>query len=223
MNATVKDVMTRRVVAVSADVTYKDLAAELRENHVSALPVLDGEGRVIGVVSESDLLAKQALDGQDVSVINGILHRREQNKASAVTAAALMTTPAITIGADDTVAQAARLMYTRRVKRLPVVAPDGRIVGIVSRSDALSVYSRPDEDIRREITREVILGAILTDPARFVVEVKDGIVTISGTPETADVGHDMVRSMRHVEGVVAVRDRLSYPPVERPSSPGPLF
>ena len=223
MSATVKDVMTSRVVAVREDVTYKDLADELRENHVSALPVLDGEGRVVGVVSESDLLAKQALDGQDTGVINGILHRREQNKASAVTAAALMNSPAITNGADDSVAQAARLMYTRRVKRLPVVGADGRLVGIVSRADALSVYSRADEDIRREITEEVILGAILTDPARFLVEVKDGIVTIAGTPETAGVGHDIIRSVRHVEGVVAVRDRLSYPPAERPSSPGPLF
>jgi CBS domain-containing protein len=223
MSAIVKDVMTTQVFAVRQDATYKDMAAELREHHISALPVLDDEGRVVGVVSESDLLAKQALDGQDLTVIDGILHRREQAKAAAVTAAALMTRPAITVGAGDTVAHAARLMYTRRVKRLPVVTDDGDLVGIVSRSDALSVYSRPDEDIRREITQTVILETILTDPARFTVEVRDGIVTIGGTPETAAVGRDIISSIRHVEGVVAVRDRLSYPPAERPSSPGPLF
>jgi CBS-domain-containing membrane protein len=223
MSAIVKDVMTTQVFAVRQDATYKDMATELREHHISALPVLDDEGRVIGVVSESDLLAKQALDGHDLGVIDGILHRREQAKASAVTAAALMNSPAITITADDTVAHAARLMYTRRVKRLPVVTDDGHLVGIVSRADALSVYSRPDDDIRREITQTVILETILTDPARFQVEVRDGIVTIAGTPETANVGRDIVRSIRHVEGVVAVRDRLSYPPAERPTSPGPLF
>jgi CBS domain-containing protein len=223
MSAIVKDVMTTRVFAVRQDATYKDMATELREHHVSALPVLDDGGKVIGVVSESDLLARQALDGQDPGVIGGILHRREQSKATAVTAAALMTRPALTITAGDTVAHAARLMYTRRVRRLPVVTDDGQLIGIVSRADALSVYSRPDEDIRREITQTVILETILTDPARFTVDVKDGIVTIAGRPETTPVGHDIIRSIRHVEGVVAVRDRLSYPPAERPSSPGPLF
>jgi CBS domain-containing protein len=223
MSAIVKDVMTTQVVTVRQGATYKDMATELREHHVSALPVLDDDGRVVGVVSESDLLAKQALDGRDPSVIDGILHRREQAKATAVTAAALMTRPAITIGVGDTVAHAARLMYTRRVKRLPVVTGDGRLIGIVSRSDALSVYSRPDDDIGREVTQAVILGTMLTDPDRFLVEVRDGIVTIAGSPETADIGRDIISSIRHIEGVVAVRDRPTYPPVERASSPGPLF
>jgi CBS-domain-containing membrane protein len=169
------------------------------------------------------LLAKEALDGQDLGVIDGILHRREQTKAAAVTAADLMTTPPITITADDSVAHAARLMYTKRVKRLPVVTPGGRLAGIVSRADVLSVYSRPDEDITREITQTVILDTVLMDPARFEVTVRDSIVTISGRPETSAVGRDIIASIRHVEGVVAVRDRLSYPRDERPSSPGPLF
>jgi CBS domain-containing protein len=223
MKATVKDVMTTRVVAVRQGATYKDMAAELQEHHISALPVLDDQGKVIGVVSEADLLAQEALDGEDLGVIDGILHRRERAKAAGVTAADLMTRPPITITADDTVAHAARLMYGRRVKRLPVVTADGRLIGIVSRADLLSVYSRPDEDIRREITETVILGTILTDPARFTVTVKDGIVTIAGKPETSAVGSDIIGSIRHVEGVVAVRDRLTYPPDERPSSPGPLL
>jgi CBS domain-containing protein len=110
------------------------------------------------------------------------------------------------------------------VKRLPVVDEDGRLIGIVSRADVLSVYSRPDADIRHDIIEHVILDALLTDPARFTVSVKDGIVTVEGTPETASVGHDMIEEIRHVEGVVAVRDRLSYPPASRPVPvSGPLF
>lgn len=82
----------------------------------------------------------------------------------------------------------------------------------MTRSDVLSVYSRPDADIQREITQDLILCTFLCDPGRFTVTVKDGIVTIEGTPETASVGYDIIDAIRHMEGVVAVRDRLSYPP-----------
>jgi CBS-domain-containing membrane protein len=122
-----------------------------------------------------------------------------------------MTSPAITIGPDEPVSEAARLMYLRRVKRLPVISEAGRLVGIVTRSDVLSVFSKADEEIRREITDGVILDGVRTDPARFTVTVKDGIATIEGTPETAAVGRDIIETARHVEGVVAIRDRLTYP------------
>jgi len=223
MNATVKDVMTTRVVFVRQNATYKNMAAELREHHISGLPVLDDEGKVVGLVSEADLLAKEALDGEIPGRSGAILSRRERARATGETAADLMTRPPITITADDSAVQAARLMQGKRVKRLPVVAADGHLIGIVSRVDVLSVYGRPDGDIKLEITETVILGTILTDPARFTVTVKDGIVTIAGEPETRAVGRDIIDSIRHVGGVVAVRDRLSYPPVERSSSPRPLF
>jgi CBS-domain-containing membrane protein len=107
------------------------------------------------------------------------------------------------------VTHAARLMYSTRVKRLPVIRDDGTLVGIVTRSDVLSVYSKPDAEIAYEITQDVIAGTFRCDPARFTVTVKDGIVTIEGTPESTPVGHDIIDAARHVEGVVAVRDRLS--------------
>ena len=139
-----------------------------------------------------------------------MLRHREHAKASAVTAAELMTKPPVTIGPDVPVTQAARLMYSRRVKRLPVISDDGRLIGIVTRADVLSVYSRPDADIRHEIIQDLILGTFLCDPDRFTVTVTDGIVTIEGTPESTVVGRDIIEAARHVEGVVAVRDRLSY-------------
>jgi CBS-domain-containing membrane protein len=222
MNALVKDVMTTHVIAVRENATFKEMAARLRQHRVSAFPVVDDDNYVIGVVSEADLLPKEAFEADGKGA--GILHHREHVKAAGVTAADLMTKPPVTIGPNDFVSQAARVMYSRRVKRLPVVDFEGRLVGIVSRADVLSVYSRPDADIRQDIIEHVILDALLTDPARFTITVKDGIVTAEGTPESAVVGHDMIEGIRHVEGVVAVRDRLSYPPIARPAPvPGPLF
>jgi CBS domain-containing protein len=224
MNATVKDVMTTHVVAVREAAPFKEMAARLREHRVSAFPVLDEDNKVVGVVSEADLLTKEVLDYAGPHRGSGILHHREHAKAAGTTAADLMTKPAVTIGPTEFVSRAARLMYTHKVKRLPVVDSDGRLIGIVSRADVLSVYSRPDEDIRHEITDGIILDQLLCDPGRFIVTVKDGIVTVEGTPETAVVGHDLIAEVRHVEGVVAVRDRLSYPPNQRPvPRPGPLF
>ncbi len=215
MNTTVKDVMTTHVVAVRLKATYKDMATRLREFRVSAFPVLDDDNKVVGVVSEADLLTKEALEYSTHGVAGGILHGRERAKAAAVTAADLMTKPPVTIGPDETVAHAARLMYSRKVKRLPVVDDRGRLVGIVSRADVLSVFSRPDAEIRQDIIENVIIGTVLTDPARFVVTVDNGIVTVEGNPENASVGRDMIEEIRHVEGVVSVRDMLSYPPERR--------
>jgi CBS domain-containing protein len=212
MNATVKDVMTTHVVAVRLNATYKEMAAKLRELRVSAFPVLDDDNKVIGVVSEADLLTKEALEYSVPGLVGGILHGRERAKAAAVTAADLMTKPAVTIGPRESALHAARLMYSRKVKRLPVVDDDGRLIGIVTRADVLGVYSRPDAAIRDDIVDNVIVGTLLTDPARFTVTVKDGVVTVEGSPENASVGRDMIEEICHVEGVVAVRDRLSYPP-----------
>jgi CBS-domain-containing membrane protein len=211
MNATVKDVMSTHVVAVRKNAPFKDMAARLREHRVSAFPVLDEDNKVIGVVSEADLLTKEALEFSATSRVSGMLHHREQVKAAATTAEDLMTKPPVTVGPDEFVTHAARLMYARKVKRLPVVDDDGHLIGIVSRADVLSVYSRPDADIRHEIIDNIILGMLLCDPSRFTVTVKDGIVTVEGMPETASAGHDMIDEIRHVEGVVAVRDRLNYP------------
>jgi len=121
-----------------------------------------------------------------------------------------MTAPVVTVAPEDTVSHAARLMYTHKVKRLPVVDANGHLVGIISRADVLAVFDRADEDIRREVVDEVILGEFLVDPRAFDVKVSDGIVTLTGVPETNEVGHEIVRGIRHVQGVVAVRDRLSY-------------
>jgi CBS-domain-containing membrane protein len=198
MHARIKDVMTTDVVAARSDSSYREMAALLRAHHVSGLPVVDAEGIIVGVVSETDLLTRRATAGR--------------------TAAELMTRPAITTSPDEFVSTVARLMSRRKLRRVPVVDDQGRLVGIICRSDVLSVFSRPDEDIRREITQDVILDGFFTDPARLTVMVKDGIVTLEGAPGSVVLGRGIVDQACHVEGVVAVRDRFTYPLTAQPSS-----
>jgi CBS domain-containing protein len=217
MRAKVRDVMTTRVVAVKRNATFKDMAALLTEYRVSAFPVLDDDGKVIGVVSEADMLSKEALvadmgvQAARLAHISGSPYHDEFAKAAAVTAGDLMTNPPVVVTPDEPVTSAARLMYHGRVKRLPVVGEKGQLIGIVSRADVLSVYSRPDSEIRQEITENVIRGEFFADPEHFTVTVSDGIVTLQGYPESTVRGRDMVAEAWHVEGVVSVRDRLTYP------------
>ena len=225
MSAKVADVMTRNVIAVREGASFKEIAAKLRDEHISAFPIIDEDDKVIGVVSEGDLIAKEAVagDGQNFTgPLAGLLHRHELEKARGVTAGELMTKPPVTVGPDDLVSHAAQLMYDSRVKRLPVVDAAGRLNGIVSRTDVLAVFSRPDDEIQHQIT-DAILNTFLSDPLSYRVTVKDGVVTIAGEPETAPVGREIVDAVRHMEGVVAVRDRLDYPSPDPVPTYGPLF
>jgi len=222
MKAVVRDVMSTRPVAVSENAPVKEIAGKLREFRVSGFPVLGAGGRVTGVVSEADLLVKEALLDRPRGVrgtVAGLVHHAERSKADGVTAADLMTSPALTAAPDDTVEHAARLMYTRKVKRLPVVDAAGRLVGIVSRGDVLAVFDRTDDEIRMEIVSQVIPDC--SEPSWYSVIARKGVVTLEGTPETVAIGHDIVERARHVQGVVAVRDRLVYRVTPVPGRPGP--
>jgi CBS-domain-containing membrane protein len=192
---------------------------------VSAFPVLDEASRVIGLVSESDLLAKLALgteeDATVPGMIEGILRRQQLQKAQAVTAAELMTSPAYTVLPEDTVEQAARIMYLRNLKRLPVVDRNGRLAGIVSRADVLAVYSSTDADIAQEIRARILACDAPANPGTLDVSVTAGVATIMGRPQTREQGRATIGRARQVEGVVAVRDRLDYP-VPRPARFGVL-
>jgi CBS domain-containing protein len=215
MGAAVKDVMTTEVIWVEEDAPFAAMAAALGQYRVSAFPVVNEKGQVTGVVSEADLLAKEALGGGDAGMpgmITGLLRHRELAKARGVTAHDLMTVPAVTISPDATVEHAARMMYLHRVKRLPVIDSDGRLIGIVSRADVLSVFGRPDEDIRADIVAATAANDVFAYPDTVAVTVRDGIVTFTGVPEPPQIGHEIVRQARHIEGVVTVRDRFTYPP-----------
>ena len=220
MSATVNEVMTTHVVAVTKDAPFRDIAGLLRQYRVSAFPVVDTDGKVVGVVSEADMLPKEALlagfRGQAPAGARGEPHS-DFAKAAGVTAASIMTRTPITITPDEPVTSAARLMYSCKVKSLPVVTEHGHLVGIISRADVLSVYGRPAAEIAREIREDVIRTEFGGDPSSFTVTVKDGIVTLGGRPQTAQQGRNILAEVWHVEGVVSVRDRLTYPE-ERSSS-----
>ncbi len=210
MNATVRDVMTTRVIALRRGAEYKDIVGVLREYRVSACPVVDDFGRVLGVVSAADLLYKETEPDRPAALLRLQWRLDEEYKARAVTAGQLMTSPAITIRPGALAIEAARIMQDRRIKRLPVVGRDGSLVGIVSRSDVLSVFERRDEEIWREVTEDVIGAVFGLTAADFEVTVRSGIVTISGSVEQRRVGLSLVSHVRHVEGVVSVRNRLSF-------------
>ena len=210
MKTTVQDAMTTQVVAVKLGASFKEMAARLRQSRVSAFPVIDDDGKVIGVVSEADMLASQVLSADHAGTGTGMPHRGEQDKAEDLTAGDLMTHPAITVSPGDSVEVAARLMYTLQVKRLPVIDRSGRLAGIISRTDVLAVFDRSDEEIRKDAT-DVIYQEFGANPRQFAVTVQAGVVTLAGHAETTALGHVIVRKVRHVQGVVAVRDRLSYP------------
>ncbi|MFK3728704.1 CBS domain-containing protein [Streptomyces sp. NPDC088090] len=197
----VSDVMTRTAVAIGRDALYKEIVALMDEWKVSALPVLEGEGRVVGVVSEADLLPKEAFRGADP--LSG--EAEEEAKAGAVRAGDLMSSPAVTVHADASLAEAARIMARRKVKRLPVVNGIGMLEGVVSRSDLLKVFLREDGEMAAEIRRSVLDGPALTG---LDVTVTKGVATLSGVLSDRSLVPLLARAVRAVEGVVDVRMEL---------------
>jgi CBS-domain-containing membrane protein len=208
MNATVGDVMTKRVIAVSQDADFKYIAHALREFRVSACPVISDQGVVVGVVSEADLLCKPAEPDLPVGLTRLRWKLGEESKITAITADRLMTSPAVTVRPDVPVVVAARVMQDRCLKRLPVVDNRDHLVGIVSRADVLSVYERSDSDTRDEV-KETITSEFGLVPADINVTVTAGVVTLAGSVSHEKTALELTARIRHIEGVVAVRDRLA--------------
>ncbi|GGP95840.1 CBS domain-containing protein [Streptomyces melanogenes] len=212
---TVADVMTRTVVTVTADAEFKEIVAAMREWKVSALPVIEGEGRVVGVVSEADLLVKEELRGHRFGLIEQ-LHRQEDTaKAGSTRAAELMTSPAVTIAAGATLPQAARLMAGKHVKRLPVVSATGTLEGIVSRGDLLKVFLRSDDDLAAQIRQEVVVPLFPLSHRNVQVSVAQGVVTLSGAVRDSGLVPVAAHLAQGVEGVVGVTCELTAPPSAR--------
>jgi CBS domain-containing protein len=221
MKSLVRDVMTTEVVTIQLWTPFRDIVTKLAEHRISAAPVLDAEGNVLGVVTEADLLLKQEHADLEFNVplAWSRRRRRERDKAAAVVAGKLMTTPAVTVSPTATVTEAARRMHTAGIKRLPVVNDAGRLVGIVSRADLLKVYTRSDEAIWREIMDDVIVGDFMLDPSRFFIDVVDGVVVLQGRVERSRLIPFLVRAVHGVEGVVRVEDRLTFDVDDRDADP----
>ncbi|MFD5498078.1 CBS domain-containing protein [Streptomyces sp. NPDC001812] len=201
---TVSDVMSHTVVAVGRDAPFKEIVRLIEQWKVSALPVLEGEGRVVGVVSEADLLPKQEFRDSDPDRFMQRSRLPDLAKAGALTAGELMSTPAVTVHADASVAQAARIMAQRKVKRLPVVSREGLLEGVVSRVDLLKVFLRTDEELAQEVRREVVAPLFPAPLEPLEVEVLDGVVTLTGRIRDTSLVPVVARAIRAVEGVVDV-------------------
>ncbi|MEU9379474.1 CBS domain-containing protein [Streptomyces sp. NPDC048279] len=205
----VSDVMTVTVVAVGRDAPFKEIVETMEQWKVSALPVLEGEGRVVGVVSEADLLPKEEFRDSVPSLYEQRQRLSDVAKAGGVTAGELMSTPAVTVHPDATLAQAARVMAVRHIKRLPVVDDVGMLQGIVSRADLLKVFLRSDESIEEEVRRTVVSYLFPALSHTIHVNVHEGVVTLRGRIRDTALISVAVRLIRAIEGVVDVEPHLT--------------
>ena len=204
----VADVMTEKVVSVVASASYKEIVETLQRYRITAVPVVDARGEVVGVVSEADLLPRLEDPDDPAPMFSRRRMRIALDKAAAGVAADLMTTPAVTIGPRAATTTAAQIMDRQRVKRLPVVDDAGGLVGIVSRADLLRPFLRTDDVIRTEIRDEVLLRTLWIDPERVGVDVVDGVVTLTGTVDRKSTAGIIVRTCLAVAGVVDVVDEI---------------
>jgi CBS domain-containing protein len=225
MKSLVRDVMTTKVETLEPWTPFREIVTRLAEHRISAAAVVDPEGNVLGVVTEADLLLKQEYADLEFNVPLAWNRRRrlEREKAAAVVAGELMTTPAVTVPPTATVTEAARRMHTAGVRRLPVVNEAGRLAGIVSRADLLKVFNRSDEAIWREIMDDVITGDFMMDPSRFFIDVTDGVVVLQGRVERSRLIAFLVRAVHAVEGVVRVEDRLTFDLDDRDPDPATTY
>lgn len=205
----VRDVMTTPVAAVSRRAPFKEIVAAMEQWRISALPVVDNDRRVVGMVSEADLLQKEAYRGHVPSRREQLLNLDAIEKAGGTVAADVMTAPAICVSPEAPLAEAARTMVRHRVKRLPVVDPDGRVIGLVSRGDLLGVFLVADAQLATEVRRELAEGLPPgTDPRGITVSVTHGVVSLEGETEDAGIVPVAARLARAVEGVVDVDCRI---------------
>jgi CBS domain-containing protein len=209
----IRDVMTTDVVTVRPDSPLRDLARVLSERGISGLPIVDGEGRCIGVVSEGDILFKELGPRTPPRPLEWLLGARPDAEAArrrtAKTARDAMTTPVISVEPDRPLRVAADLMVRHSVNRLPVVE-DGRLVGIVTRADLVRAYLRLDEEIATAVRRDIIEHTMWLDAAAFGVEVHEGAVRISGDVDRRSTARILVKLIGLVDGVSSVDSTIRW-------------
>lgn len=213
----VGSVMTSDVVRAVYGTPFKEVARLLAAHRISGLPVVDEDDKVIGVISETDLMVRQATTPDPyepprrrrfAAFTRG--GRQRTAKTEARTAGRLMTGPPVTAHADDTIVEAARTMARHRVERLPILDEADRLVGIVTRRDLLQVFLRPDTDIHEEVVQDVLGRTLWVPPHAVDVSVTEGVVTLTGQLERRSETDIAVSMTRQVDGVVAVVDKLTH-------------
>ncbi|MFJ3306703.1 CBS domain-containing protein [Streptomyces sp. NPDC086549] len=208
--------MVADVVTAVHGTPFKEVVRLLGEHRISGLPVIDDDRKVIGVISETDLMLHQTRPPESRGSFAALTHwlnrtvRERAAKSRARTAGGVMSTPAVTVRADATVTEAARLMAEHRIERLPVVDEEDRLVGIVTRGDLLQVFLRSDQEIKQNVQQEVFVNTLWLAPQTIEATVENGVVTLTGRMERRSEIPIAVGMTRRLDGVVDVVDHLSY-------------
>jgi CBS domain-containing protein len=209
----VKELMTTDVLTVRPSTQLKDAAQLLAEHRISGLPVVDEESRVLGVLSEGDILYKEAGALDKPGFFERLLAGPPaafELKLAARTVGEAMSAPAVTIGPTRPVTVAANTMIDEGVNRLPVVDDQNRLVGIVTRADLVRAFVRSDAEIEHEIREDVIRQKLWLEPDLLGVEVVGGEVRLSGEVETRTDAEMLPTFVQRVPGVVAVLSKLRW-------------
>jgi CBS-domain-containing membrane protein len=209
----VHEVMTTDVATTTPEALLKDAALELVRRRISGMPVIDGDRHVVGVVSEADILAKEGDEQKPGGFLQWLVDPGDPWVAArfdAVTVGDAMSSPARTVAADRTVAEAATLMLDENVNRLPVVDAEGTLIGLVSRGDLVRAFVRTDEEILKEIEDDVLRRVMWLNPSDVEVTVEDGIVTIKGEVASEADADLLPKFVRRVPGVVEVTSALTH-------------
>jgi CBS domain-containing protein len=212
MERRIESVMTTQVVTARPSTPFRELVDLLQRKRISALPVVDQDDRLVGIVSEADLLVKQGYPhgGDDVGVVHALRHRQRLGKAAGICALDVMTRQVVSVPVGTEVAAAARLMIRLGIKRLPVADAQGRLAGIVTRGDLLKVFLRPDQAISWEVAHEIVQGRMGIPTGAVAVETRDGMVSLTGQVERRSQVGELVRQVQAVHGVVSVDARLTW-------------
>ncbi len=212
MEHRIESVMTTEVVTARPSTPFRELVDLLQRKRISALPVVDQDDRLVGIVSEADLLVKQGYPhgGDDVGLVHALRHRQRLGKAAGICALDVMTRQVVSVPVGTEVAAAARLMIRLGIKRLPVVDGQGRLAGIVTRGDLLKVFLRPDQAISWEVAHEIVQGRIGIPRGAVAVQTRNGMVSLTGQVERRSQVTELVRQVQAVHGVVSVDARLTW-------------
>lgn len=221
------ELMTTDVITIGPGATLKEAARRMIEARISGLPVTDETGKLVGMITEADFVKEEA--GRRSAKRARLLRWFHKDAPLDVERLVgdVMTNEVLTLGVDDDHADAARLMRDKNIKRIPVVDSAGDLAGLVSRSDILRAFARSDTEILEEISDQVIRHILWIDPKRVNVKSIDGNVTLSGRLETKSEAHVLVEFVNRVDGVVSVKDQMSWEvdntklQMVSPSAPGP--
>ena len=204
----VLDIMSIDVLTVSPEESLKAAARLMVERGVSGLPVVNAEGKLVGIITEADFLEREA-DRSHRRLLDALMHKPD-TVSEAETVGQVMSTHPVVIYPEASVTEAARVMSHHHVKRLPVVNDEGRLQGIISRGDVVTVFTRPDDVIEDEVREDNIDRVLLLDGDSIDVTVDEGMVKLSGRLPTRTDKRLLEEMVRRVDGVVSMESDVTF-------------